>query len=53
MFGESTTVRQARRIFSDWMNNNKTISPNLREVVYTAGSTISKSNKAVGIEIII
>jgi hypothetical protein len=37
MFGESTTVRQARRIFSDWMNNNKTISPNLREVVYTAG----------------
>jgi len=38
MFGESTTVRQARRIFSDWMNNNKTISPNLREVVYTAGT---------------
>lgn len=31
------TISQAKRQFYDWMHNNKSINPNLKEVVYSAG----------------
>lgn len=39
--GVPSAVRQAKRLFSDWMSHDKSVPPNLREVVYTAGTSLA------------
>lgn len=36
-YGNEETIKEATDIFRNWMSNNETISPNLRNVVYGAG----------------
>lgn len=39
LVGVEDVVKHAQLMFNNWMNNGEKIPPNLREVVYLAGTT--------------